>query len=113
MALMRFSASRMSPAAPYFFLIASSFFAAVAEQVFKGLVERVLFVQCAVGGFAFVEDLQRGPVVHRVHQAVGVDVLAEALVGFLLAVALGDQRRTGEGDARGVGECLEQVVAQV
>ena len=86
---------------------------AVAKQVFKRGVKGVLFGQRRVGRSAFVQDLQRGPVVHRIHDAVHVNQLAKALVGFLFAMALGDQRRAGERNARGVGERLKQVVAQV
>ena len=66
-----------------------------------------------VGSAAFVENLHRRPVVHRVHHPVGVDVFAEALHRPLAIVAFGDQRRAGEGDAGGVGERLEQIVAHV
>ena len=64
-------------------------FAAVPEQVFEFGVECAFFIERAVRGFAFVQDLERGAVVHRIHQAVGVDVLAKALVRLFLAMALG------------------------
>ena len=87
--------------------------AALLKQVFKRGVEGVLLVQRGVRRAAFVQDLQRRPVVHRIHDPVHVDQLAKPLVRALLAVALGDQRCAGEGDARGVGKRLEQVLTQV
>ena len=114
MASMRFSASRMSPVAPYFFLIARiSSSRALAEEVLELGVEAVLVLERGVRRAAFVEDLQGRAVVHGVHQLVGVDVLAEALHGALRAVLLGDQRRAGEGDARRVREGLEEIVAEI
>ena len=81
---MRFSASRMSPLAPYFFLIASQFFVGpVAEQILELRVEAVLVLERRVRRSAFIKDLERGAVVNGVHQLVGVDVFAEALHGSL------------------------------
>ena len=89
------------------------FFTAVAKQILECFIEGMLFVQRAIGRFAFVENLQRSAIIHRIHQPVGIDVLAEALVRLLLAMSLGDQWRAGKGNSRRVRECLEQVVAQI
>ena len=86
---------------------------AVLEQVFELAVKFALLVQGAVGCLAFVQDLQRGAIVDRIHQSIGVDVFAKALVRLLLAMALCQQRGAGKGHARRVGKSLEQVVSQV
>ena len=65
------------------------FVRAFGKQVFELRVEFVFFVQSGVGGFAFVQDLHRGFVIHGVLQAVFVDVAAKALPR-LLFVAFGD-----------------------
>ena len=89
------------------------FGAALLEQVFKRRVKRVFFVQRRVGGFAFVQNLQCDFVIHRVHQPVGVDVLAKAFVRFAPGVPLCNQRGAGKGNARGIRKGFKQVVAQV
>ena len=59
MASMRCSASRISPVAPYFFLIASSSSSLRSLNRSSNLVsKRVLVVQRGIGGFAFIQNLQ-------------------------------------------------------
>ena len=89
------------------------FFTAVAEQVFKRFVEGMLFVQRAVGGFAFIAGFAAWP---RRSPRPSVDrcrCTRQSAWVFFSPWRSGDQWRAGEGDARGVGEGLEQVVAQV
>ena len=85
----------------------------LGEQILKRLIEFRLVAQSGVGSAAFIEDLQRRAVGHRVHQLVLVDVLAEPLHRLPPGVAFGDQRCAGEGDAGGVGEGFEQVITHV
>ncbi|MNL15013.1 hypothetical protein D3C87_1359760 [compost metagenome] len=59
------------------------------EQVLESSVECGLVPQGSVRGTALIEDLQGRPVLHRVHQFVGVDILAEPFHSLLSAVALG------------------------
>ena len=89
------------------------FFAAFLEQVLELGVKAVFVADSGVGGAALVENLQGGTVMDGIHQLVHINVLAKPFHRAPGSVLFGDQRRTGEGDAGGVGESLEQVVAQV
>ena len=89
------------------------FFATVLEQVFKPGFKAVLVVQRRIGSAAFIKNLQRGAVFHRIHQTIGIDIITKTLNGFLFAVAFGNQRRAGKGEAGGIREGFKDVVAKI
>ena len=68
------------------------------EKILELRIEVVPVAESGVGGAPFVQDLQRRPVAHRVHQLVLVDVFTESFDGSLRTMVLGDQRRTGKSD---------------
>ena len=59
------------------------------------------------------KHLQSGAIVNRIHQPIGIDIVAKPLVSPLFTVAFGDQWRAGKCDAHGIRESLEQVIPQI
>ena len=87
------------------------FVGALAEQVFEFAVEFVLMVKGGVSRLAFVENLNRHFVIHRILKFIFVDVSAKPQPSSPAAMSLLNQRRSGESDTGRFRKSLEQIVA--